>query len=260
MQIDRSRPDGAPPGQRHLRLAFTGDQRTEHVEAGPHFTDEIIGRERICDGGGMQLQLRARLLLNRHSQMGQKLPQKTRIAQTWRARQDELTIGQKRRRHQLERGVLGAGNLNRAVQRTTATNANTIHITSILLRLPLVGPHKATENFKGSAYCGAPCTNQIVGARGDFRAIKWKDRAFSEAPCGDEDSPLAPQPGAFPCQSAQKRLASLCLFSDQICCSWLFRCIDLQIRSSPVLAHAARWAKTPALKTAGETPTPLAPL
>ncbi len=54
MQIDRPRPDGAAAGQGNLRLAMPGQQRRQHLKAGAHLADDVIGRKGGGDCGRLQ--------------------------------------------------------------------------------------------------------------------------------------------------------------------------------------------------------------
>ena len=54
-QVDRARADGAAAGQRHLGLAHAGEQRPDHPEARPHLRHQLVGRGRVDDVAGGEI-------------------------------------------------------------------------------------------------------------------------------------------------------------------------------------------------------------
>ncbi len=56
MQIDGTRADGATARQRNLGLPHTGDERAQHPEAGAHARDHFVGRGRVHDIAGGEVE------------------------------------------------------------------------------------------------------------------------------------------------------------------------------------------------------------
>jgi hypothetical protein len=81
----------------------------------------------------VKAQLRSRLLLHLNAQMRQQVSEKARVGQARHARQDQLAVGEQAGRHEFQRGVLRARNLNIAVERLAAANPNPIHESSLFL-------------------------------------------------------------------------------------------------------------------------------
>ena len=165
VQIDRARADGAAAGQRHIRVAATGQQRAEHPEAGAHLRDEIIVRVRAGDGpggeaqgapaglvGGVRPETRKPpgLLIGQgeaaldgggqgfpgaagiehfdlDAEFRQQAGQGGDVGEARHVGEDQRLVGQEARDHQRQGGVLGAGNGNFPVKRVAAGKPDPVH-------------------------------------------------------------------------------------------------------------------------------------
>ena len=135
-QVDRPRADSAAAGQRHLGLVHPRHQRRDHPEAGAHPRYQFVRRCRVDDVGGENVQRLALVfavagpLSGRHDIDAVVAENPLQLCDVGKPRnivQDQSLVGQKTGDHQRQCGILGAGNLNGAVERVTADDTNAIH-------------------------------------------------------------------------------------------------------------------------------------
>ena len=135
-EIDRARADGAAAGQRHPRLTHARQQRADDPEARAHPRDEIVGRGGIDDFAGAELQrfavhaVLARALAEHHAidaVVSEDALQHGDVGESRDVVEGEGLVGEEGRDHERQGGVLGAGNLDRAVQPIAAGDADSIH-------------------------------------------------------------------------------------------------------------------------------------
>ncbi len=130
VQVDRPRPDGAAARQGHLGVPRARQQRPQHVERGPHLTHQIIGGKGRGQLRRMEqglLPVGAVTLGHLHAELAQQLAQESRVRQTRHVRQQQGLIRQNRRRHQLDRRILGPADRNGAVEAIAAVNDDAVH-------------------------------------------------------------------------------------------------------------------------------------
>ena len=135
-KVDRSRADRAAAGQRDAGFAGARQQRGDDPEACAHFRDEVIGRGRIDDLAGGQMRrlagidaLPGPLAVQRiiDAVIAENAHERTHIGEARQVFQGERFLGQEARDHQRQRGVLGAGNPDFAVQPRPASDLNPVH-------------------------------------------------------------------------------------------------------------------------------------
>ncbi|MCY1233808.1 hypothetical protein D9M72_463650 [compost metagenome] len=135
-QIDRARADGATTGQRYAGLAFTGEQRADHPEACAHLRHQLVRRGRIddvaageMDGAGVALALALAATVDGDvdAVVAEDADQLLDVGQMRHVFERQRVVGQKRRDHQRQGRVLGAGNRDDAVKLVAAYNPDAIH-------------------------------------------------------------------------------------------------------------------------------------
>ena len=130
VQVDRAGADGAAAGQRDLGLARAGQQRPQDVERGPHLTNQIIGGEGRGQLGRVEqglLTVGAVALRHLDPELAQQLPQELGVGQARHVGQQQGLIRQDRSRHQLDGRILGAADLDLAVQAVAAVDDDAVH-------------------------------------------------------------------------------------------------------------------------------------
>jgi hypothetical protein len=130
VQVHRPCADGAAAGQRDLGVAVLGDQRPQHQDRGAHLAHQVIGRGGVVDVLARQSDrplLAAELGRYFDAVLRQQIGHGGDVGQVRHAVQTHLAIGQQRRCHQRQRGVLGAADADFALQALAAANANAIH-------------------------------------------------------------------------------------------------------------------------------------
>jgi hypothetical protein len=133
VQVHWPRPDGAAARQRHLGLAGARQQRAQHVEAGPHLPDQLIGGEGRADAAAVEqglLPVRALALGDLDAQRLQQLAQELCIREARHIGQQQRLIRQDRGGHQLEGGILGAAHGDDPVQLGAAGDGDAVHVVS----------------------------------------------------------------------------------------------------------------------------------
>ena len=138
-QIDRPRTDGAAARHRNARVSHARDQRGDHPKARPHLRHEIVGRGRVDDACGRNVQglavVRgfAEALAADHdvdAVIAKDTLQQSDVGQPRHVVEDERLVGQQTCDHQRERGVLRSRDRNDAVERPSPDDANSIHETT----------------------------------------------------------------------------------------------------------------------------------
>ena len=128
MQIDRTRADGTTTGQRHLGPAIPRQHRPQHQNRGPHLAHDVI----ICAMAGQRMAgQRQHLPVLQRRDLGPQTLQQGRhgadIRQPRRIGQGQRLIGQQRRRHQRQTGILGPRNRYLTLQRAITLNNDLVH-------------------------------------------------------------------------------------------------------------------------------------
>ena len=115
VQIDGARADRASAGQGNAGASAARDQRAQHQRRGAHGLDQFIGgfgvaRLSTADGSAMLGAAIAQFDLGAHG--GQQLALGLDVAHLGDVFQDDRLIGEQRRRHGGQRGVLRAADAN----------------------------------------------------------------------------------------------------------------------------------------------------
>ena len=142
-QVDRPGADRAAARQRDARRAHAGQQRGDHPEARAHLRHHFIGCGRVDDGAGAQMRRLARaglladtLAIDRivDALIAKDVGELSDVSETRQIFQGQRLIGEKRRDHQRQRGILRPGNRDRAVQCRAAANLYAIHPRSLCVQ------------------------------------------------------------------------------------------------------------------------------
>ncbi|CAG4927213.1 unnamed protein product, partial [Acidocella sp. C78] len=126
VQVDRAGADRAAAGQRHARLAGARQQRAQHQDRGAHLAHDVIGRLGIGDGAAHRKPLGPGLL-DGDAMLRQQLRHGRDVGERRHVLKLQPLIGQQTGDHDLQRRVLGAGNVDDALQRAAAADADSIH-------------------------------------------------------------------------------------------------------------------------------------
>ena len=136
VKIDRAGADGAAAGQRNLRFAMTREQRPQHLEAGAHFADDIVGRQRGFDLGDMQAhrvalpQRGAASDVHADAELHQQIAHPADVGEARHVAQRHRLVGQQRRGHQFQRRILGAADGNFTLEAVAAPYPDSVHFPS----------------------------------------------------------------------------------------------------------------------------------
>ncbi len=143
MEIDRARADGAAAGQRNLGRTVARQERTGHLEARAHLAHDVVRRERGFDGRGVQAdrvaaaQAIATPDVEVHAELHHQVGHGIHIGQARHVADRHRLVGQDRRRHELERRILGAADRNFTLEAVAAPDAYPVHCPSGSGRRPL---------------------------------------------------------------------------------------------------------------------------
>jgi hypothetical protein len=127
-----------PPGSDTL-ASCARQQRRDHPEGRAHLRDQFVGRCRVDDVGGGDMQglalifMVARALAGRHdvhAVIAENALQLRDVGQTRHVVENQRLVGQQTGDHQWQRRVFGARNRNRAIEFAAADDANAIHTDS----------------------------------------------------------------------------------------------------------------------------------
>ena len=128
VQINRSGTNGTATRQRDCCMARTRNQRPQHVETRPHLADLIIWRDRAFQLSTVQMTGRIALRpIDFNAQRFQQLRKEARISQIRHIGKRDGLVSQQTCDHQLQSGVLRAGNRNAAIQMSAALDVQFIH-------------------------------------------------------------------------------------------------------------------------------------
>ncbi|MNY03740.1 hypothetical protein D3C86_1363760 [compost metagenome] len=130
VQVHRTRANRAAARQRDLGLARAGQQRPQDVERGPHLANQIIGGEGRGQFGRVEqglLAVSAVALRHLDAELLQQLAEESGVRQTRHIGQQQGLIRQDRSRHQLDGRILGAADLDLAVQAVAAVDDDAVH-------------------------------------------------------------------------------------------------------------------------------------
>jgi hypothetical protein len=180
-EVHRPRADRTAAGQRNAGFVHPGNQRADNPEAGPHLGHKLIGRRRVDDLTGSQVQglagqivLTGALAIDRiiNAMVGEDLHQLGNVAQARHIRQRQGFVGQQGRNHQGQCGVLCAGNRNDAVQLRAAGDFNAVHV---FPRTQAANPRRSQEFL--SKRCDLHATY------GPCKAGHWRSLADGASSC-----------------------------------------------------------------------------
>ncbi len=140
VQIDRARADGAAARQRDLGLAATRHERSQHQHRRAHLAYEIVGGSGVDDAGGLKSHAaRGRRRTSSRfrdrdgrAQLAQQAGHRRDIHEVRHIGEMQRFRRQQRRRHQRQGCILGAADLNLAMEPATAANAYPIHALRLL--------------------------------------------------------------------------------------------------------------------------------
>jgi hypothetical protein len=133
VQVDRAVADRAAAGQRHGRLARTGEQRAEHQDRGAHLADDVIGGDGRGQPAGSRSHDPAEIVRagafdrSRGAELVEQMAEAVDIGEPRQVAQRQRLIGQQRAGHQRKRGILGAGNGDFSGQAVSAADEDTVH-------------------------------------------------------------------------------------------------------------------------------------
>ena len=121
VKVDAPRADVAAPGHGDRGPAEAGDHRAHHDDAGPHAPHELVGGAVVQVFRGVDAQL---AVVEGHvgAQRAQHLDHGEDVGDARHAADSRRLVGQQARGHQLERGVLGAGQDDLAREPATAAH------------------------------------------------------------------------------------------------------------------------------------------
>ena len=111
--VDRARADGAAARQRHPRVAETRQQRAQRQHRGAHGLDQLV--RRFAVGFGV------------HAHVVEQAPHGAHVVQARHVGQQHRLVGQQGGAHLGQRGVLGAGDGQLALQRPPAADQEFVH-------------------------------------------------------------------------------------------------------------------------------------
>ena len=182
-------PIAQPPGSETARFAHAREQRRDHPEARPHARDEIIGRGRVDDRLGAQMRGLAGgrlfaepLAVDRivDAVVAEDAHELADVGEARQVFQRQRLVGQQRGDHQRQRGVLGAGNRDHALELGAAADLNAIHAWFLLAGARRARLHRLR------------LVARLLRLR---RRIRRSPAARAAAPCGASDSRAARRPG-----------------------------------------------------------------
>ena len=129
VEIDRPRPDRAPAGQRHPRFPHARHQRPQHQERRAHLAHDVVRRHGVADGSAdRQRPPIVGGTLHGHTVMLQQARHVERVRQQRHVAQHQPLIRQQPRGHQRQAGVFRPADHDFAVQRSPATDPNSVHV------------------------------------------------------------------------------------------------------------------------------------
>ena len=126
VEVDRARPDVAPAGHRDPRVPEPRQQRPEHQDRGPHPADELVRRLDRAHVPRVQDQ-RVALPGAADAEVLEHLDHREAVLDPGDVPHGGAAVGQHDRGHQLERGVLRAGDLDGPVERRPSGDEQAIH-------------------------------------------------------------------------------------------------------------------------------------
>ena len=133
MQVDRPIPDDAAAGQRDDAAAVAGEQRSHHADRGSHPADEFVGcfiddlGAGNADGAGRAFHIRA--------EGAEDLDHVVGVRNVGHAADDAVLAREDGGGEDGQRGVFGAGNIDRSAQGGAAVNYEFIHGNEVERRL-----------------------------------------------------------------------------------------------------------------------------
>jgi hypothetical protein len=133
VQVDRAVADRAAAGQRHGRLAGTGEQRAEHQNRRPHLAHHVVGRDGRSDFLGLEGHAAAELAfpdardLGRNAKHVEQMSKGVDVGEARQIGEGQLLVGEKRARHQGQRRVLRSADRDLAVEAVAALDPDAVH-------------------------------------------------------------------------------------------------------------------------------------
>ena len=167
VQVHGAGADGAAAGQRDGRAPGAGQQRAQHQDGGPHPPHQLVGRRGVGDVAGAKREHAAgiaappRVAVHPYldAVLGQEVRQRGDVGEVRDVRERERLVGEQARGHQRQGRVLGAENLDLALERAAAPDADAVHASPLApgaRRRAAVRPHVKIGAAAPSAFAGAP--------------------------------------------------------------------------------------------------------
>ena len=120
VDVHRPRTDGAAARQRDIRAAEAGHQRTQHQDRGAHGLHQIVRREALAQGRGIDLDAQPLGDGDADAHAAEQLDGGRHILQMRHVADGHRLVGQQARRQDRQRRVLGAGDAHFALERHAA--------------------------------------------------------------------------------------------------------------------------------------------
>ncbi len=127
VEVDRALADGAAAGQRHPRAAVAGQQRPQHQDRGPHRLDQVVGRLERADFLDADRVGSLGRFADRRAELLEHPQHRAHVAHPREVAQRHRLVGQQAGRQRRQRGVLGPGDADAALQSLAAVDLQFIH-------------------------------------------------------------------------------------------------------------------------------------
>ncbi|MNF44971.1 hypothetical protein D3C84_260930 [compost metagenome] len=127
VQVDRTRTDGAATGQGHFGLTETGHHRAEHQDGRTHGLDQLVRRHQGLDAAGVDFDRQLLVDHRLHAHATEEFDHGGDVMQMRQVGHGDRGVGQEGGGQDRQRGVLGAGNADLAIEALTAGNNQFVH-------------------------------------------------------------------------------------------------------------------------------------
>ena len=137
VEVHGTRADGAAARQRDHRLALAREERAEHEDRGAHAADDLVVG--LARGDGVRGQRQHAAVAQRARLRAERAQQRRHggdVAEARRVGKRQRLLGEQRRGHQGEAGVLGARDLDAAREGAAAMDHDLVHQRGLLGGIP----------------------------------------------------------------------------------------------------------------------------
>ena len=130
MDVDRARADRAATGQRHIRVAVARHQRSQHQDGRTHGLHQLVRREALAHGGGIDLDAHALVDGDGRAHSAEQLDGRRDIAQVRHVRHHDRILREQCPGEYRQGGVLGAGDAHLALEGNTTLDLQLVHVSA----------------------------------------------------------------------------------------------------------------------------------